>query len=455
MEKKVYFLTPYISRDLPGNVLIGQYLERKYNIQCYYLNGYNVYNKIRDGGFCAIIFDHLQWKFKAEQLRYAKKMGLKTIVLPTEGLSWDEDAVINRLGVSYDVSRYLDLQFSWGTYVDGIIKKKDLLKDTCLSLTGSQRFDFYSKQFLSVMGSKEDFIERNGLKQNQPIILWATNTTMLGSNEIVKRSRKKYKHNGTFSKKFVEDLIADQKQQFKDQYDVFERLVNANPNWNFVIKVHPAEQIHPYEELASRYPDRLYLLYNTPIFDVLVFSDILFQRNCTTATEAWMLKKPVLQTEFSDYPRNAHEIFKSGSYVVRNFTETQEAIEFYLNGGEFTPNILSAREEFISRFYYKIDGYSHMRIADEIASLLSDENLTQNDISIILENLSRDKSKYIKSQNSRFSNMVKDFLGVDRKKSFRFWKSGWSGNEKSDGEREATNDEIEFWRNKFEQIDLA
>lgn len=446
-ERIVYFITPYKSRDLAGNALVGHFLERNFGLKAVYLNGYNVYNKIRKFKPVAIVFDHMVWKFKAEQLKYAKSMGITTFVLPTEGLAWNEKGMVDRLGLTHGIDKYLDFQFSWGSIVQDVIKKNNLLCDTNCIVTGSPRFDFYSKSFSKLIESKDTFITKNNLKVGKPIILWATNTITAGSEYAVKSSRKKYSKNGNYSAQQVEELIQDQNLQYKDQMAVFEELILNNPDWNFVIKVHPAEQVAPYERLASQYPDRTFLIFNVPIFDVLVHADILFQRNCTTATEGWILNKPVLQTEYSSYPRKAQDEFLQCSDIVTDYPQTLDRIKFYLNGGKVPDQQLIHRERFIEKFYHKIDGLSHRRIAEVIGNAVM--KITPEQLNQLKSNIADDTIKYELKQNRRPLNVVKDFLGVNRGFSFRFWLEK-RPLDKTEGESEATLDEILNLYSKFD-----
>lgn len=450
--KKIYFITPYLSRDLAANCLVGYYLEKVYGLKVDYLNGYNVIGKMRAGKHIAIIFDHLEWKFKAEQIRYAHKLGLKTIVLPTEGLFVDEHTVIRTSGHFNNIKPYVDLQFSWGNFVQETILKNDILPKDKLFLTGSPRFDFYSKKFLKYEESKDDFYNELKLKSGQPLILWATNTVYVGANHD--NIRKKYIKNSNNSEQFIEDVLNNELMQFEDQMAIFKRLVQEKSNWNFVIKIHPAEQVAPYEQLASEFPDSVFLFYNKPITKFLAHCDILFQRNCTTANEAWMLDKPVIQTEIRSYPREGRIEFLESNDVVRNYDETLKTIEYYLSGGTIKPEIKANREKFISAYFDKIDGNAYLRVGHLIGELLNDKNLPEDEVNKIYANIEKDTILFRKTENRRVPNIIKDLLSLPRNQSLRFWKNKKIVSDKTEGEREAAEDEIQALYKKYSFMNL-
>jgi surface carbohydrate biosynthesis protein len=449
--KKIYFITPYLSRDLPGNCLIGYYLENIFGLKVEYLNGYNVLDKIRKHKHVAIIFDHLEWKFKADQIKYAKSLGIKTIVLPTEGLFVDEETVIRTSGKLNDALPYVDLQFSWGSFVQETLLKNNLISSQKLFLMGSPRFDFYSERFIKYEESKLDFYTRLNLKIGKPLILWATNTVYVGADHD--KIRKKYIKNSHNSEQFIQDVINNELYQFEDQMAIFKQLVLDRPDWNFVIKVHPAEQVKPYEELANQFQDRVFLFYNQPITKFLIHCDILFQRNCTTANEAWMLGKPVIQTECREYPRIGRVEFLEANDVVKNYVETLNIIEHYLNGGQMNSSIKDCRETFIKSYFGKIDGYAYKRVAEKIGDFLNETNFPLNEAEQVISKIDKEAKNYQNIENRRLTNILKDLFHIERTHSLKFWKKQ-KVKDKTEGEREAQEEEIQNLYKKYSEMDL-
>ena len=82
---------------------------------------------------------------------------------------------------------------------------------------------------------------KNNINPSHPIIIWATNTPYANYsyNKIVSR----YVVKGKWKK---DDIIAYWEvcnPQFNHSKIVM-KLAKRHPNWNFIIKVHPAEQLN-------------------------------------------------------------------------------------------------------------------------------------------------------------------------------------------------------------------
>src|SRR5689334_23989276 len=87
--------------------------------------------------------------------------------------------------------------------------------------------------------------------------------------------------------------MEDNRTQFAAQSASILEVARQHPEWTFLVKVHPFEAVEPYRDLAERVPN-LYVVKDVPVRNVLYHADVVIQRGCTTATEAWMLGKPVI-----------------------------------------------------------------------------------------------------------------------------------------------------------------
>lgn len=445
---KILFITPYISRDLRGNCLIGYYLKKKYNIHCDYLNGYGIEKKLLQGKYSAIVFDHLEWSFKVDQIKFAKKIGIKTIVLPTEGLIEYEQNVLDNTGITNGSISLVDLQIVWGEKIYEIIKKSGKIDHQKISLTGSSRFDFYHRRFQSLVTPREEFFQKRNMNPEKKMLLWATNTSYVGLDE--KNIIQKHSKNGQYTPEMVKRSLENGRLQYEDQRNLFTELAKIHTDWNFVIKIHPAEPVEKYLDLTIEFPGRIFVFYNEPIFEYLYHCDVLFQRNCTTANEAWMLNKPVFQIELRNYIDSGRVAFEKGNDLIRNLTEASEKLIYYSTQSSFPEEMLAIREAFIKEYYYKIDGASFVRIGDCIAQLFTTDQHLPITLKKIFESI--DKEQYIRNSKAQASliNRIKDVLGLEREKSLRFWKKSPTSARLTDGEREATQEEINQWYSLYQ-----
>lgn len=444
---KIQIITPYITRDFPAYSLLGYYLKNKFGYEIYYSNGYDIEKKIYREKPVVLIFDHLEWNFKGNQLRLSNQLGLLNIVLPTEGLFLDEETVIRTSGYYNQVTHLVDFQFSWGSYVNNLLIEKGIIEKDKIQITGCPRFDFYHPSLFKLSLTKKDFYNKYNLNENKPIILWATNTVYIGQDH--NKIRQKYVKRSSLKLEEINAILENEVVQFNDQSKLFLQLAKKFPEYNFLIKIHPAELVKPYEDLIKDIPN-IKLIFNEPIMDFLINCDILIQRNCTTANEAWMLNKPVFQTELNEYSIKSKDFFINACDIITSFDEAVEKINYYINGGEINTKQIKFRNDFIEKFYFKIDGKSYIRVADKINEVILSKFKSTEDIKNVYNNISLSEKLYWKKFNARFSSRIKKLLRMDTSKSLRFWSKN-NTSDKSIGEKEVTEDIINKYYKIYEQ----
>jgi surface carbohydrate biosynthesis protein len=359
------------------------------------------------------------WDFKADQARIAKKFGMKLIVLPTEGLHHELEEATQRAGKLTCVGDIVDCHFVWGDIVRNAILDDKLTTPDRVHTVGCPRFDFYREPHLSMMMSRPAFLHKLGIKNvDAPIILWATNTTYVARNQ--KKILRRQVSRGGLAESEVRAGLEDEKVQFREHTSVVEALAERHPEWNIIIKVHPAEWINPYDSLVKKHPN-LTLGFNSPIRDYLYHSDVLLQRGCTTATEAWMLDKPVLEMEIGGFQNRTAECYRAGNRIVRSLDEVESAICEYLAGMPISAEQREARERFIADFYYRIDGKASERCAKLIHTIVSPPHYTDDECVSTRTATERALAEWSAIEDARLTNRFKDMVGIRRDVSLRFW----------------------------------
>ena len=436
--QKLLIITPYNGRDLNGHALLGYYLMKKYNIECEYINGYGVEQKVLAHRADGIVIDHASWNFKADLIRFCKGLGIPVFVLPTEGFFFNHEIILQLAGLQKGIMHLIDHQFVWGDYVLDALDEKGLYRHDQYSKTGHPRFDYYHPSLHSFFPSREEFMHNLGFaKPHNTTILWATNTPYIfwPKEKIIQRYTKK----AHFKAEAVEDMLHDQELQYNASTSIISELAQRHAEYNFIIKVHPAERVDHYDTLVEKHPN-IKLGYNTSIHPFLMHSEVLFQRNCTTATEAWFMGKPTLQLEGENYRRKEYSAYADGSITVRTTQDTEEAIEHILKNPKTSDSIKAKQNEFILQFFGTIDGKAHQRVGDALAQWMNkgDVALKQKHLSILYPIAEK---QYWQERHSRLPAQAKKVLGLDPDQSFRFWKK--KRKDKSEGEKEPTSQEVE------------
>lgn len=414
--RKILMIIPYKARDLEGHALVGYHLERTYGHQVIYTNAYYVKDKILQHQPHALVLDHLSWAFKVDEARFGKRHGLKLVILPTEGLFQEPEAAVRRAGKLHKATDLPDLYFTWGDYARRALLDHRLMTENQVQTIGCPRFDFYREPYLPLMISRQELALRwNMRRADVPWVLWATNTAYASRKpeEVLRR------HTQVAGKpeEEVRDHLDDHRTQLREHSALVLALAQRHPNCEFVVKVHPAEWINPYVELVKQSPN-LSLVYDTPIRDLLYQCDVLLQRNCTTATEAWILGKPVMNLEVGTYKRKVRDEYRRGNHIVTSLEEADKVLRGYLNGTPIPDAQLAARQAFLNDFFDRLDGRASERCAAGIHATVSPPSYTGADQARTRTALAETKAH----EDRKPLNRLKGLLGIPRTTSLRVWK---------------------------------
>jgi surface carbohydrate biosynthesis protein len=342
-------------------------------------------------------------------------------VLPTEGLFQDTESAARMAGRVPEHTQWCDRYLAWGDYVRDAVLDRKLMTPDQIHTTGCSRFDLYSEPYLSLIQSKEELTAKLGISDpDAPIILWCTNTTYRTQDR--ERFFERYVGRAEFTREEVYAMLEDEQTQYREHSRVVLELAKRNPGWNFVIKVHPAEPVADYLPLTEEAAN-IRIAFDAPIRDFLYHCDVSLQRGCTTATECWMLGKPVIELQMGNFLRAAREEFVSGNHVASSVDEAERAIGAYLDGMPVPDDQQRARDAFIADFYYRIDGKSSERCAELLHELVAPEVYSDEDQRGTRTAAAAAYEKWKNAEDARLPNRVKDALGISRDASLRPWKS--------------------------------
>jgi surface carbohydrate biosynthesis protein len=418
--RTILLIVPYKARDLEGHALVAYHLEKFYGHKVILTNAYRIERKLMKYAPDALVLDHLAWNFKAEQARMAKRLGLRVFVLPTEGLFQKPEDAVETAGKLNHVTQIVDSYFTWGNYLREAVLNQRLMTENQIFTVGCPRFDFYSEPYVTLAEPKTEFLRRLGIENpDNPLIVWTTNTPNFTRSH--KKIIDRYVKRAGWNEQRVRNMLADETAQFQHHSRMVRELAVRHLNWNFIIKVHPAEWINPYVRIANEVPN-IHLAFDAPIRNFLLYCDVLMQRNCTTATEAWMLGKPVLDLNIGKYHFEALREYKVGSHVINSLDEADELIKSYLSGLPIPEEQQRAREAFIAEFYHRIDGKAAARCAEQMNRLLLPPYYTDEDQLRTRAAVNKEFERWKQAEDTRPVNRLKDFLRIDRGVSLRVWK---------------------------------
>ena len=416
--RNILILIPNYVRDLEGHALVGYHLERSFGHKVHYCNMHEIRSSLLQYTVDAVILDYLAAGGRVRAARLAKEHGAKVVLLPTAGFYQSKADELRRVGSYADLDRILDCVLSWGESFRSVLVSESPIAAEKVHVVGCPRFDLYSKPYISsVVEPRVSFLARLGIHNHAaPIIVWTTNTYFTEA-----RDQKSLMH------------IPEVKAEFENSREVYQNLsqlvvelARRHVDWNFVIKIHPSEVPDPYRDLPAQLPN-IFVAADVSIRDVLYHSDVLVQRWSTTATEAWMLGKPVIEFARGAYHGSAKPEYLKGNHVVDSIEEADLALRAYASGMGIPVEQQLARAAFIRETYFKTDGQASKRCAEKIHELLSLPGYSDEDQARTRRSLLEARTQWLKAEERRFANRVKRLVGLSREDSLRAWlKRFWS-----------------------------
>lgn len=368
------FAVPNHRRDLEGHALVAYHLARRYGHEVRFTNVPGLHDAMLAEAPDVVVLDRVD--LRADIARLAKSLGMKVALLPTVGFTQEGTEIeARRAGKHLSDEQLVDCCLVWGEHARAMLTTGASLPESAVHTVGCPRFDVYSEPYLALAEPRETLLHRLGITNPAaPLMVWATNTCHVRTRDL----------DGTVASAVASGVpedeirgqLADEATAFRDLAGATLTLARRHPEWNFVIKLHPAEVPGPYEEIASREPN-IVLAADARIRDVLHHCTALICNTSTTATEAWMLGKPVFEVVFGTYRIPTPAGYEHGNHVVRDVDALEAQLTRCVGAGtaaSIGDAQRHARRAFLERVYYRIDGRSSERCAERLASLVAGES---------------------------------------------------------------------------------
>jgi len=446
-SRRILILVPNKLRDLEGHALVAYHLQHRYGHRVFFCSEQEVQQKLLEHAPDALVLDYLGIDEKLRQSSLAKRLGVKVFVLPTAGFFLDREGEARRAGrwLQQSVSDFVDCYFTWGNYARELLLEYGLLSEPQLLTIGCPRFDFYSEPFQALMGSKLDLMNHLGILNPQgPVIIWPTGCY------FVRLSNQKLIAFGNRPEAEIRAELEDDGTTYREFSQLILSLAKTHPDWNFIIKVHPSELEHPYLQLAQQ--PNVKIASAVRVRELLYHCDLLLQRWSTTASEAWMLGKPVIEFTAGHYNLKEPPEYLECSDIAKDIEQADKTIQRYLSGAPISQEQQRARDSFISKLYYRVDGKAAERCAEKINDLISPPNYTDENQSRTQTAVRNEYLSWKRWQGGRFANRVKDALNIDRDVSLRFWRKQFATTPKTRAGLQIRPEEINQLHQRFSQV---
>ena len=163
----------------------------------------------------------------------------------------------------------------------------------------------------------------------------------------------------------------DPRSDYEKLFQISCKTLSIFPDLNFVIKLHPNENMNEVKSLVKKYhsfPEKVRIVKGVDLYEVLNASDIVITGNSTVGIEAMMFKKPLITIE--GFKFSMHYAESEASLGVISVSQMEDAISLILNDKMFKKKLIDNGQKFIKSRVYKTDGKVSERIIQKCGELI-------------------------------------------------------------------------------------
>lgn len=227
--------------------------------------------------------------------------GQKVVVLDTEGGVFETPVHFERtLSTDRELFGKLSCYLTWGDRTRDILVEGNYISSENVLATGQPRFDVYRDPYVNSMRSLAERRTRKLRPRvlvnfNYPIAQPRFGTPESELLALVERM--------SWPKEEAARLQSRQAEARIAMLSLVELVASQVPSIELAIRPHPFEHIGDYLKLTKRHTNVVFAG-NSPIHDWIVSSDVVLQRGCTTAIEAWLAGSRAISPKWIDSDRD-------------------------------------------------------------------------------------------------------------------------------------------------------
>lgn len=168
-------------------------------------------------------------------------------------------------------------------------------------------------------------------------------------------------------KKVVLILSSSHGQALVDYVRQCLQVIGKQPELAPLIRLHPARGYEsPIRELVQEMGFNQRVFVEQPLVEALLAADLVISEASTTIGEAALLEKPTILVDFQNQAGTEAYVESGICIPVTRQEELGSAIEMALHDDLVLARLNKARKEFISRYFFKMDGCAAQRVVETL-----------------------------------------------------------------------------------------
>lgn len=352
MKKKIGLIVDNPYRDLESMALIAYHLwSRGCNVLL--IPMYKQRYVVRKEKLDVIVINYLRPNNKETFIWY-KTLGLKVIVLDTEGIGGRNAREFAELSTKTKLNHLVDSYLFWGPEQLKACKQISNKQPIEMAVTGCPRFDFLTSPWKAC-------IQKNNL--NREYILVNTNFPTVNPlySSGLKSEREILLRTG-FNKDSVDEIIRQNFSAYSGVKKTVGLMAEKFPNETIIIRPHPFESIDGYKELTTN--KNIRIIKDGSANSWISNAKLLIHLNCSTAIEASIMGIPVYQLNWLNGDQIDRELPRSLSESISSEQELFEKLNQSKPNSSKKPSV--SEDGRINQLFFQIDGKACERVCEQI-----------------------------------------------------------------------------------------
>lgn len=315
-KKNIYILSEYFKREFHSNILVSLIAaDKNFNI---YIGTDRVYKKLFYNNLLSPgIFHTKSISHGKEKTNFNKFLFKKKFILT--GLDEEHGVIDKGSFVDFFIKprmnpkdlKYFSAIFCWGNF--DYRNYLNYFKIKKFYLTGSPRVDLWKTKFLPLWKSK---------KKNKKNVLIISNFSFVNNlynlQEILKRRNKEGYYKRSPKLKNLElDFYEHQNKLMIKFIDLIKYLSKNLKNRSIIFRPHPAENVKFWREKLKKYKN-VEIVEEGILTTLISNTEVVVQNGCTSALEAFISKKKVIEFDPIKNKGNKFGVFTKEFATIAN-----------------------------------------------------------------------------------------------------------------------------------------